>query len=389
MVGPGAVSSSFAASEASLLERARTSAGLDDFGDPEFVEGLRRWLRSLDDDADLSAAGRRMALGMTLTALIGRLESEASLAAHPDVRGARLERPIVILGLPRTGTTVLHRMLCCDPRNQGLELWLGHSPQPRPPRETWPSLPGYRRCVTLQEAAARLTPALARIHAMAADAPDECWNLLRQSFRTVTFECSARVTGYARWWADCDMGPAYARWADNLRLVGCNDRHRRWVVKDPSHLFAPEALLDAVPEALFVMTHRDPARSLPSVCSLTATARSENDRVFDAEAHGRAQSALWLRGLERTLALRARQPERFVDLHFDAFRRDPLAAVRSLYERIGVPHDPAAEAAMRGYLDANPSEPHRYAPEDYGDTAAEIRRRYAGYIEASGVRLED
>jgi hypothetical protein len=379
----------FAAAQERLHEQARGMTGLADFGDPEYLEGLRHWLRSLDVDAELSAAGRRMTLGMTLTALAGRLESEASLAAHPEVRRARLERPLVILGLPRTGTTVLHRMLCRDPRNQGLELWLGHSPQPRPPRVDWDGTPAFQRCQKLQEVAQRLTPAMARIHAMAADTPDECWNLLRQSFRTVTFECSARVSGYARWWSTCDMRKAYARFTDNLRLIGSNDRHRRWVLKDPSHLFAPEALLEALPEALVVMTHRDPAKSIPSVCSLTALARRQNDRVFDAAVLGAEQNALWIRGLERTLALRRREPERFVDIHFDAIREDPLAVIREIYARAGLPEDAAAEAAIREFVEAHPTKAHHYTAEEYGLSSASIRERYESYIEQAGVRLED
>ncbi len=378
----------FVAAEARLHEMARAATGLEDFGDDEYLEGLRRWLRSLDEDADLSAAGRRMTLGITLTALGGRLVSEASLAANPHVRGLRLERPIVILGLPRTGTTALHRMLCCDPRNQGLELWLAHGPQPRPPRAEWEQTPAYQRCVAIQRAAERATPDMARIHAMAPDAPDECWNLLRQSFRTVTFECSARVTGYARWWADCDMTRAYARWADNLRLIGANDTGRRWVLKDPSHLFAPEALLAAVPEAVLVMTHRDPAKSIPSVCSLTGLARRANDREFDATALGAEQSALWRRGIERTLRLRARDPDRFVDVHFERLRADPIGVVREIQARAGARPDAAAEAAIRAYGERHPTPPHRYSAEEFGLRERDIREAVSDYVEAAGVRLE-
>lgn len=354
--------------------------GLEDFGPPDYLEGLRRWLRSLDEDADLSAVGRQMTAGVTLTALVGRLESEAALAGHPEHRHVRIEAPILILGLPRTGTTALHKMLCCDPRNQGLELWLGQNPMPRPPRERWEAEPAFQRCVSMQALAEQHAPEMSDIHAMAADAPDECWNLLRQSFSTVTFECIAAVTGYARWWSECDKRSAYARWADNLRLVGSNDRERRWVLKDPSHLFALEALLEEVPDVLIVMTHRDPAKSIPSVCSLTGSARRGNDRVYDPARLGREQNALWARGIERAMALRSRDPDRFVDVHFHEFRAEPLETVRRIYERAGIPADAAAEKAIVGWSDSHPSKPHHYEPEQFGLTAAEIREAYAKYM---------
>lgn len=242
--------------EQSLREFAVALAGVDDFGDIEFEEGLRVLLRSLDDDAELSANGRQMLAGMVVTALAGRLLAEAALQANPEHRGVDLGAPLVIIGLPRTGTTALQGMLCADPAHQGLELWLAQNPRPRPPRAAWDAAPGYQRCVAML---AQMPASMRAIHEMQADAPDECWNLLRQSFASVTFECAAGVSGYSAWWAAHDMRPAYRRWANNLRLIGMNHTDRVWVLKDPSHLFAADALLEAVPEARIVMTHRDPA----------------------------------------------------------------------------------------------------------------------------------
>ncbi len=182
---------------------------------------------------------------------------------------------------------------------------------------------------------------------MTADEPDECWNVLRQSFATVTFECIAAVEGFAQWWSQCDMAPAYRRWADLVRLIGLNDRERRWVLKDPSHLFAPEALLATLPDALIVMTHRDPAKTIPSVCSLNASARSVNDRHYDPHRLGADQLALWRRGVDRTMALRAREPERFIDVHFDEFRSEPMRVIERIYDRTGIAHDAAAEQIRR------------------------------------------
>jgi len=379
--------------EAHLHAIASSMTGLDDFGDGDYREGLRRLLASCDEDADLSEAGRQAAAGIAIAALAGRLASQAARRANPGYREAVLRAPIAIVGLPRTGTTALQRMLCAIEGHQGLELWLAQSPRPRPPRDRWVSEPAYRSCVEMLAAQHRASPEMSAIHEMAADAPDECWNLLRQSFASVTFECVFGVSGYSRWWAGCDMTSAYARYADDLRLIGLGSPGARWIVKDPSHLFAPEALLAALPEATIVMTHRDPAKSIPSVCSLNRAARRANDRAFDAKRLGREQQELWARGVERMLRARERAPERIVDVHFDELQRDPNAVVARILARAkgaGTAPDPErVRAAIDAWRASNRAAPHRYSAHEFGLRDDGIRARYSDYIARCGVRIED
>ena len=369
-----------------LRQIAASLAGSDDFGDEEYQEGLATLLASLDRDADLSEAGRQALAGIILTALAGRLLSEKAFRANPGYRDVELAAPIVILGLPRTGTTALQGMLCADPAHQGLELWLAQSPGPRPPRSAWPGAEGYRRCLAML---AQMPDEMRAVHPMAADAPDECWNLLRQSFASVTFECVAGVSGYSQWWARHDMRAAYRRWADNLRLIGMREGPRPWVLKDPSHLFAADALLEAVPDALIVMTHRDPAKTVPSVASLNALARATNDRAPDDARLGAEQDALWLRGIGRMMAVRDAHPENFMDIHFADFRRAPLDSVRAIYERAGRSLSPGALEAMEAWRRANAAHPHEYEADRFGLEPAGIRHRYARYMERFGVAEED
>ena len=367
---------------------ARETTGLVDFGAPDYEPGLRAFLDSLDRDAGLTGDGRQVAAGLTMTALCSRLVSEASLRAHPEHAQVRLEAPIVILGLPRTGTTALHELLCCDPAHQGLELWLGQSPMPRPPRAEWDQHPAYRRSVAaVAETNARF-PGMADIHSMQPGAPDECWNLLRQTFTTVTFECLNRVPGYSQWWAACDMGAAYERYAANLRLIGLNDRSRRWVLKDPSHLFAPRALFATFPDAVFVMTHRDPARSIPSVCSLNESARRGTEVAPDPAALGREQLELWARGIERAEWLRQQASHRITDVHLHELLADPLAVVRRIYAAAGSRLGAEPESRMRTWLERNRPAPHRYGPERWGLTNDAVRARFASYIDRCGVAIE-
>lgn len=355
---------------------------MSDFGGADHLEGLGVLLHSYEHDADLSEQGRQTAAGLVLTALIGRLFTEAGKAAAPAWTDVSIERPILVLGLPRTGTTALHHLLAQDPANQGMELWLAQCPMPRPPRHTWADHPVYQQCDATTRAIYDANPELLAIHPMAADTVDECWNLLRQSFASVTFECTARVTGYARWWAAHDMTAAYRRWLDNLRLIGSTEPQRRWVCKDPSHLFAPETLLATVPDATIVMTHRDPVASIPSVCSLNAAFRAGNDRRPDDHRLGAEQLKLWARGIDRTMAARAARPELFVDVTFESLRSDPLGVVRTIYAAADTELTVDAEQAMTAWLDANPRDrhgEHHYSAARFGLEADEIRDRFSAY----------
>ena len=376
----------FVAGEALLREIAVALAGWEDFGANEYEEGLGVLLASLDADADLSEAGRRSWAGMILTALAGRLLSEKAMAANPGFRDAPLGAPIVIVGLPRTGTTFLQGMLCADPAAQGLELFLAQSPGPRPPRDSWEATTSWQRCVAMLE---QMPEDMRAIHPMHPAEPDECWHLLRQSFTSVTFECAARVRGYSRWWARHDMRAAYRRWADNLRLVGMQDAGRQWVLKDPSHLFACDALLDAAPRALIVMTHRDPACSIPSVASLNSFPREMNDRVPDAAGLGAEQQELWARGMERMMDVRRKHPERFCDVHFAELHEDPLGVARRVPARAGRELSGEGERSMRAWAGSHPPHPHRYDAARFGLRAEAIRERFSGYIGTFDVALEE
>ena len=373
-----------AACEDALHEAAHAATGLADFGPDGYREGLRRLLHSWDEDADLSPEGRAAAFEVASTALAGRLHSQAAWKRHPECLDREIRRPLFVIGLARTGTTALHHLLACDPAVQGLELWLVPAPRPRPPRATWEGDPQYRACADALAARFAAQPGLRAIHEMAADAPDECWRLFHQTFASVTFECIAHVATYTRWWLGCDMRGAYARHRDHLKLIGGHEPERRWVLKDPSHLFHLEALLGAFPDACFVWTHRDPVRAIPSTCSLNMAFRL-GDRAPDPALHGRTQLELWGRGIDRTLAARRRLGARFLDVEQREIAEDPFGVVRRIAAHFGFEVSEAALASMRRFRAANPRGrhgEHAYRPEDYGLTPGEIRDRFAAYLEA-------
>jgi Sulfotransferase family len=372
--------------------------GLDDFGADEYRDGLAVLLESYARDEDLTPLGAKMSRVFLRGALAARLLSEAAWRRYPGHAAVDIGRPIFVTGLPRTGTTALHRLLTADPANQGLELWLTQAPQPRPPRESWAADPVFAQLHAAYARHHAERPEFMAVHYMAADQVEECWQLLRQSMRSVSFECLAHLPAYSSWLAAQDWTAAYRRHRRNLQLIGLLDQGRRWVLKNPSHLFALDALLSVYPDALVVQTHRAPRVAIASACSLAAHATDGWSRRFAGEVIGHDQLALWARGLERFMAARAQHdPARFCDVRYDDFVAAPMATVESIYSYFALPLSGAAADAMRTLRDAGAAAgggpdgaatgavpAHDYSLADFGLTAAQVDERFAGYLDAGG-----
>jgi Sulfotransferase family len=364
--------------------------GLDDFGadrDDRYLEGLRVLLGSYAAEATLTPAGNKVTRALLRSALVARLLSESGWRQHPQHAAVPIERPIFVTGMPRTGTTALHRLLTADPGHQGLELWLTEVPQPRPPRESWESDPvftgiaqGYRRHHVEH-------PEFMGLHYIAADQPEECWRLLRQSMASVSFESLAHIPAYSRWLDGYDWGAAYRRHRANLQLVGLPDAGRRWVLKNPSHLYALDALMAAYPDALVVQTHRSPRTAVASACSLSAHATEGWSEVFVGEQIGRDQLDLLGRGVDRFAAQRQRyDPAQFVDVYYDDFVADPVGTVQEVYSAFGLPFSEAARDAVRELHRESTTgaraPAHHYTLEEFGLSASQVDERFAGYLDS-------
>lgn len=361
----------------SLREAAMSLTGLSDFGPDDFGDGLCVLVESLNRDAALTERGTRAARAIVRGALTARLVSEAGFASFPD--RAQIVRPVFVTGLPRTGTTFLHRLLTADTASQGLELWLAEAPQPRPPRQEWESNLTYNFVKQGLEKHRTARPSFSGVHDMGADQVEECWQLLRQSMRSVSFECLFSVPGYSSWLADADWIPAYRRHKRNLQLIGLDDT-RRWVLKNPSHIFALDALLTVYPDALVVVTHRDPVASIASMCSLAAQASAGWSPVFQGPVIGAEQLALWSRGWAAFRAARTRYPDsRFLDVEYHELVSDPLGVVRRIYSRLGAELSDVTAEAMRPLTAPDSGGgAHRYSLSDFGLTAGEVTAALGG-----------
>jgi len=229
------------------------------------------------------------------------------------------------------------------------------------------------------------------VHYMAADQVEECWQLLQQSMRSVSFETLAYVPGYSAWLRGQDWTGAYRRHRRNLQMIGLPDAGRRWVLKNPSHLFALDALLAVYPDALVIQTHRAPRTAIASACSLAAHASAGWSPAFTGGLIGRTQLDLWARGLSLFTAERARHdPARFCDVRYDDLVADPAGTVEAVYRYFGLPLSGAAADAIRSLAAASASSRaagesgHRYTLEEFGLSGQDVDERFAAYAETAG-----
>lgn len=361
--------------------------GLSDYGDDGYLEGLAVLLDSYAADEQLTPAGSKVKRGELRGALAARLISEAAFKQHPSVDEVRIERPIFVTGLPRTGTTAVHRLLCADASHQGLEQWLCEVPQPRPPRDTWADDPIF---AGIQAGFARFhaeNPEFAGVHYIAADMPEECWQLLRQSLMSISYESLAHIPTYSRWLGEQDWTPAYERHRRNLALIGLNDLDKRWVLKNPSHMIALDALLAVYPDAIVVHTHRDPRAAVASAASLSELATRGLSERFVGEQIGRDSLDLLAREAERFLAARFRHdPAQFLDVAYEDLLADPVGTVEGIYKHFDLPwtHEvrAAVEAEDRDSRTGRRAPKHTYTLADFGLSEADVDARLGDYVAA-------
>ncbi len=353
--------------QAELMDAARRKTGLDDFGAEGFREGLGRLVSSLEADAHLSALGRYIARTSIVLTLSNRLRMVEHARSHPEVLEERVERPLFIVGLPRSGTTILQALLGRDPGNRSLLFWEVARSCPPPVAATYASDP---RIELASKHIARfewVVPGVTAVHEMAADTPQECLAITAHEFMSLMFFMLFDVSSYDEWVRGCDWRPVYdahRRFLQHLQSGGV--RGARWVLKSPAHLAHLPELLDEYPDAAVVRTHRDPVRCAASLASLTCLMRgASSDRVLPRQV-GR-QVERWLDfSLGRAAVL---ADDRFMDIDFHDLVRDPVGCAERIYERFGLPMTSTTRSRMTGFMEANPRGRlgrHVYDAEDFG-----------------------
>ena len=372
--------------EEGLVEAARKRTGLHDLGDEGFREGLRVLLRSLDGEAELTTLGRLAARSR----IVGLLETRLRLAEHrrrnPEVDQEVVDRPLFVLGLPRTGTTVLYGMLAADPAMRSPSSWEVGRPFPPPVADDPVRIAAMDKDF---ERFRRIAPGIDHIHPLGSHLPQECLALQAPEFASYEFVTAFPVPSYWEWLRTADLVPAYAFERSFLQYLQSARRGSHWILKTPGHLMWLDALLEVFPDALLVQTHRNPTQVLASVSSLMSAMRSSVSDAVDPRAIGREQLDAWTWGMQRTMAVRDRLPaDRVVDVRYEDTVADPVGTVTRVYEHFGLELTPAVEQGVRDYLAANPRDKHgahAYTLEEFGLDRDEVDAAFAGYRERFGV----
>jgi hypothetical protein len=355
-------------------------AGYDDFGDPSYRRALRVLCNAFDSDLELSDAGWRIAYDWIVECLVARLSAQAGRKQHRESSWLAIRRPLVITGLPRTGTSALHRLLSEDQQFQTLECWLANRPMVRPPRNRWPDHPAHRACLDAIEKTYQRAPGLAKIYLdISPEAAQECTAVLQQSFVSRAW-ADIGLPSYAHWWGTQSADEPYRYYSDFLRLIGAHEPHKRWLLKSPYHLDEIETLLGVFPDACVIHTHRDPLKSIPSYCSLLYT--FGRDLGVDARSIGPRQCQAWRDALDRALIAygKLHLPVYHIDHRY--FRIDPLRCVEDLYRHFSLTLQPETRERFRRWI-ANHSTAnstmHQYDIESWGLSAAQICAAFARY----------
>jgi len=373
-----------------IVAEAQDRAGLSDFGSDTFKEPLRRLLVAFEDEADLNTLGRSIQRERILGILVTNLQFEEYWKRYPEIAEERIAAPVVIVGLGRTGTTLLQRLLASDERFYSTLWWEARFPVPLPGEEIdHPELRIERAKAEVQQMYDTV-PNLGAIHPLDAMQADEEILLLEQSFYSSTPESAANIPKFAAWLDAQDQTPGYVYLRRLLQFIQWQKKRRgvsgeRWVLKSPHHIHYSDVLLSVFPDAKIIQTHRDPVDVIPSWASLNYSLWQQNSDSADAVAAGRHWNDKMATGMLRCIGVReSGNAEKFLDVHFEDTARDPLGVAARIYEFIGWSLTDKARASMEKWLAENSREdrpPHEYTLEKFGFTEAGLKEKYARYRE--------
>jgi hypothetical protein len=377
-----------------LVDLAIKEAGLSDFGDTWFFDNLDALIPAINNEARLSPEGIYGAQAMLTGALTARLRHKDLIKRHPEILEEKVNVAAVVTGLPRTGSTMLHRMLAAAPGMTAVR-WYEAQNYTLLPGETRDD-PSPRKDAAEGVLAYMLTkiPELMSIHPMSIDQPDEEVIIMGQLFSSSMNEASWYIPSYGRWLDTQDPMPGYGDLVEILQSLQWQDKSRKgrkWVLKTPGHLMALGAVRQTFPDAKIVMTHRDPVDTVPSYCSMEASLYKMGSNEITHKMVGDYWPARLADWLTRFLKVREQTEEGvFVDVFYPQQLADPIAQGDRVLRETGVDTNDAHRAGMGEWIEANKREhraPHSYTMEDFGLTRAKINEMFKDYNAAYGDKL--
>ncbi len=366
-----------------IAKSAQRRTGLSDFGGDRPLSGLRALVDSFESIDSAHAFGRHFFREYCTGLLANRLKIEHELTRHPEILDVPVPRPLIITGLPRSGTTFLHRLMSQDPAGRTMLTWETMDPVPPPEPSTYHTDPRIARVRKDLGFVERLSPGILKAHEFAAEIPEEDNPLFAHGFHAGIFGFMFDVPDYVRWLNDQDLTEGYREHKQQLQLLSWKLRADYWVLKAPAHLFGLDALLAVYPDACVIQTHRDPLQVIPSVCSLATGFRGLLTDDLDLHRLGAEFAEALAKGPDRAIAVRAKaDPSRFFDVPYQSLIADPIGTVRAACAHFGYDFSPEYEARAVAWRAANPQHKHgvhRYRLDDFGLDAATVNRHFAAY----------
>ncbi|GLV23185.1 putative sulfotransferase [Sphingobium sp. TomMM35A] len=370
-----------------LLQQARERAGLSDFGDEWFFEPMDRYIEASNREGRLTPAGRALTTEVIVKGLVSRLRMVEDIKRHPEILDEKVDVAGIILGLPRTGSTIFQRLLASAPGMTGLRWYEAQNFAPFPGEERGNPVERRAYAQAMIDGWLQLSPELASIHPLEPDAPDEEILVLGQMFVSTMIEGMNYVPSFSRWLNTYDQSKGHEDLKTILKYLQWQDpsrKGRKWILKSPSNLPYAEVAAKAFPDALLIMTHRDPLQTVPSYVSMQAALYKLSATLTDAEvgAFWFPRLVEWMRLFE---AARERIGEdRFIDIDYREVGKEPMAQAERVLSRMGIPVDAQLEEVLAEFLAGNKREQrpmHDYSLERFGLDEEAIKREFATYRE--------
>ncbi len=376
-----------------VLEAAAERTGLDDFGPDDFHERLALWLSEPDEDPDRTNLGRFMLWNDCVRYASNRLRIHELLKQHPEIHEIEIRAPIIVVGLPRSGTTHLVNLMASDSRLRSMPLWEGQAPvaEESPTRDE--NDPRWIRCQQAWEQMQASSPLIAAMHPMNPDHVHEELELMLPDFASYNQEWTGRVPKWRDYHLGHDQRPHYEYMKTGLKILQWYMPRERWVLKCPQHLEQLGPLVETFPDATFAVTHRDPVAVIQSAATMTCYGARMSYKTTDPEWYldywtGRMRQLLSASVRDRHLL----PEERTIDVLFHEFMADDLAMVERIYEAAGLSMTDAARAEIRSHLDAHQRGQHGRVVydlrEDFGAEPERVREPFDFYLERFPVRIE-
>lgn len=374
-----------------LMEKAEKQTGLSDWGDDDFKTGLNMLLQACKQEANLSIRGQQWLEGECLRWLSNRLRIQQTLVQYPEISKVAINNPLFVIGLPRSGTTFLHRLLSQTPGARIPLHWELWQPAPPPQPETYHQDPRITEVKTHISNLETWFPSVFKAHYFNPTAPEECYLLFQNTFCCFGNTFFFHIPSYQNWLYQFNLLPAYQYYKLQLQILSWRCSGAPWILKHQDHLLSLDTLLAVFPNARIVHIHRHPRQVIASLCNLQSNVMNIwRDTPLSPEQAGEIILNRWFYPLQQAIQMRTTlNSAQFFDVQYRDLLTDPIGTIQQIYTYFGVKVEPTTFERMQHWLDNNPQHKHgkhNYNLDTFGLKPAQIDEKYADYIERFRIK---